>query len=260
MRTLKAIISITTFLCFSSLQAHEIRVHVADASEPAGLKPNLYLLYHNLQEHLLDHLDLDITPQQTSGLVKLIAENAAFNTANLIVIPQFKDESDLRISFRLMQGRNGTVLTLLTNYSPVSGKLVSTISGSELATMLYWRDPFFIYYKDDYSSEREKTFAKNPLRLANYYILDGNAENDERVESLLAELIKGESYSPLDKFVATLTKGQFCLSKGDLECAQKIESSTDLDNAKLSGIEKDIGSRIFEIFKEEILVTQHLLN
>lgn len=222
--TLLLVLALSTFVTAQSVQLEYIGFSLPEGDRGENrynLEPYYFLHYFytdvlNIFD-LLEPLDLQVKTVMFEKMFNNISEDYPVG----IVIKFADREEPLRISYRVFFTENGRpVLIMLTNYDLEKQELLAEYSDNCYACFYYIFGDKLV---DDYhlfSTEKEAEYQGNLNNLADMYIFDERAENDQLVKELLTEYIN-TAPAQISKFIGHLTYAQYYMVSGELEKADE---------------------------------------
>ena len=222
------ILSLLLLLIPGVLTADPFTFKVDPAAKPAKIEILPYFFIHQVNFRLIevtglgDRLNMEDRIHIVSGLLNLMS----YDAPGVIEVPNFQNGKPLQFSFQLKNVKGYPTLVVSSNLSTKDGTLTKTETADTYATMFHIIHKKAIHYSQLYSAETEKQLEKGKryVELADMYIMDERSDNDNRVRGLLDQVLKNSSSSPLDRFSATLSRGQVEMAQRRLDSAKEMEN------------------------------------
>lgn len=190
-----------------------------------------------------------------------MSSTTSSKNGNVIQINNFSKNDNLQLSYKYWKMKGDILLIIGSNYDKESNKINSKTTGKEFGTMFNLNNGHLVYYKNSYDPKKESEIklSNNKISLANYYLMDGNPENDKLIVNLLIEVINNQESSNLNRFIAKLTIGQIYLIEMNFPKAKSVLKQAENEIKLFEGSkELSIVNNIYMEFDKEIKIMQKL--
>lgn len=243
----------------TAAEKYEIVIGGAEtAVNPEGLNPYFFLNYFYTDALL--NLDLlgRFTIEEKTAMVKRLFANLREEYPAKLIVKDYIRGKDLEIAYRILNGKGGRSLVMLTNYNARTKRIVTGGNLAEAyATLYYIKGKKLVSNHYIYTKELEDKNKDNPNNLADLYIFDDVDENDAAIEKMLLEQI-GTVGIPSRKFVALSTLCQYYLSVKDLnKTKETLQQAFNVLENEITE-KKEYWGVLYTVMREEYAISSNL--
>jgi hypothetical protein len=185
-----------------------------------GLSP-FYFIHHIFADaFFMTTLNKDVDTSDIEKVVHSVYHKLS-TTHPVTVKIKRNEQPDGNLFFEVNDKDGIKILTMKTNFLQKSKTFTSDLNdGNRFVRMYFVKGKKLVYRKDVYSKEEEEKRRKMGQNdLAEFYLFNDRASDDNLVPGLLQPLLDSDSTSKLDKLYAKLYTTEYSLSIGDIKNA-----------------------------------------
>lgn len=192
-----------------------------------------YYIYMNVIRAL--EIDKRLTSDEISQVISKMIVNLKENGLAQLTVSGYPGAEDLRVTLSTSYDKknNKPILLLVSNYDPAKKVVVKGDALNNAYGTYYFliRDKLVKYQLIVNAEEKKQAAKKSTNDLADYYLLDGDSDNDAKGKELLVNGLKKEK-NVAERFMMDLTLSEYyLLEKNTREAKKVLEEAKGVANA-----------------------------